>query len=108
MSRQAVGLAVVLAAQLSFSSSSILLKPLLDAGWSPAAAVGVRVALGGLILAVPALISLRGDLRPLLGAGVSSSGTPSSPSRGRRCSTSRRCSGCRSRSRCSSSTPRPC
>ncbi|WP_431246304.1 EamA family transporter [Leifsonia xyli] len=69
MSRQAVGLAVMLAAQLSFSSSSILLKPLLDAGWSPAAAVGVRVALGGLILAVPALISLRGDLRPLLRNG---------------------------------------
>ncbi len=56
----------MLAAQLSFSTSSILLKPLLDAGWSPAAAVAVRVALGGLILAGPALIALRGDLRPLL------------------------------------------
>lgn len=56
----------MLAAQLSFSTSSILLKPLLDAGWSPAAAVAVRVALGGLLLVVPALVALRGDLRPLL------------------------------------------
>jgi len=56
----------MLAAQLSFSTSSILLKPLLDAGWSPAAAVAVRVALGGLILVVPALAALRGGLRPLL------------------------------------------
>jgi drug/metabolite transporter (DMT)-like permease len=56
----------MLAAQASFSTSSILLKPLLDSGWSPAAAVAVRVALGGLLLVVPALVSLRGDLRPLL------------------------------------------
>lgn len=56
----------MLAAQASFSTSSILLKPLLDAGWSPAAAVAVRVALGGLLLVVPALVALRGDLRPLL------------------------------------------
>jgi drug/metabolite transporter (DMT)-like permease len=56
----------MLAAQASFSTSSILLKPLLDAGWSPAAAVAIRVALGGLLLVVPALVSLRGDLRPLL------------------------------------------
>ncbi|RDV45369.1 EamA/RhaT family transporter [Leifsonia sp. ku-ls] len=56
----------MLAAQASFSTSSILLKPLLDSGWSPAAAVAVRVALGGLLLAVPAVLALRGDLRPLL------------------------------------------
>lgn len=61
-----IGLAAMLAAQLSFSTSSILLKPLLDAGWSPAAAVAVRVLLGGLLLVVPALVALRGDLRPLL------------------------------------------
>ncbi|MFP3467446.1 EamA family transporter [Leifsonia sp. SIMBA_070] len=66
---QAAGLAAMLFAQLSFSTSSILLKPLLDAGWSPTAAVAVRVALGGLILAVPALVVLRGDLRPLLSNG---------------------------------------
>lgn len=59
----------MLAAQLSFSTSSILLKPLLDAGWSPAAAVAVRVALGGLILVIPALVALRGELRPLLRNG---------------------------------------
>jgi drug/metabolite transporter (DMT)-like permease len=56
----------MLAAQLSFSTSSILLKPLLDGGWSPAAAVAVRVALGGAILVVPGLFALRGDLRPFL------------------------------------------
>ncbi len=56
----------MLAAQLSFSTSSILLKPLLDAGWSPAAAVAVRVAVGGALLVLPALVALRGSLRPLL------------------------------------------
>ncbi|MGH1549837.1 EamA family transporter [Leifsonia poae] len=66
MARPAVGLAIMLAAQLSFSTSSILLKPLLDAGWSPAAAVAVRVAAGGALLVVPALVALRGSLRPLL------------------------------------------
>ena len=66
MTRSAAGLAIMLVAQLSFSTSSILLKPLLDAGWSPAAAVAVRVAAGGALLVVPALVALRGSLRPLL------------------------------------------
>lgn len=60
------GLAAAVAAAIAFSTSGILLKPLLDAGWSPAAAVAVRVALGGLVLAPAALIALRGNLRPVL------------------------------------------
>ncbi|MBO1739215.1 EamA family transporter [Leifsonia sp. TF02-11] len=60
------GLAAAVAAAIAFSTSGILLKPLLDAGWSPAAAVAVRVALGGLVLAPAALIALRGSLRPVL------------------------------------------
>lgn len=60
------GLAAAVAAAIAFSTSGILLKPLLDAGWSPAAAVAVRVALGGLVLAPGALIALRGSLRPVL------------------------------------------
>lgn len=35
-----------------------------DAGWSPAAAVGLRVAVGGVILVVPALVSLQGNIQP--------------------------------------------
>jgi drug/metabolite transporter (DMT)-like permease len=37
-----------------------LIKPLLEAGWSPAAAVTARVLIGGLVLVPIALISLRG------------------------------------------------
>jgi drug/metabolite transporter (DMT)-like permease len=64
-----VGLVAALAAALSFSTSGILLKPLLEAGWSPAAAVALRVAIGGAVLVPGALIGLRGDLRPLLRNG---------------------------------------
>lgn len=64
--RGRTGLAAALGAAIAFSTSGILLKPLLDAGWSPAAAVAVRVALGGLVLAPAALVALRGSLRPLL------------------------------------------
>ncbi len=64
--RAGAGLLAALAAALSFSTSGILLKPLLAAGWSPTAAVAVRVALGGAALLPAALVALRGDLRPLL------------------------------------------
>ena len=52
------GLAFVSA--VSFALSGPLARGLLDAGWSPAAAVAVRVLIGGLALAPLAVVALRG------------------------------------------------
>ena len=54
------GLLIALVAALTFGTSGAFIKPLLDAGWSPAAAVTVRVITGGLILTPLAIFSLRG------------------------------------------------
>jgi len=53
------GLVFALIAAATFGTSGALIKPLLEAGWSPAAAVTVRVLCGGLVLAPFALVSLR-------------------------------------------------
>lgn len=63
--RLSAGLAVGLLASLAFGTSGALVKPLLDAGWSPAAAVTVRAALAGLLLLPIALRALRGNYRAL-------------------------------------------
>src|SRR5436309_4343665 len=57
------GLAVVSA--VSFALSGPLARGLLDAGWTPAAAVAVRVLIGGMALVPPAVVALRGR-RPQL------------------------------------------
>lgn len=64
-SRGIIGIALGLAAGLAFGAGGAIVKPLLESGWSPGAAVLFRVTLAALILAVPGLIALRFDLRPL-------------------------------------------
>ena len=54
------GLIIAVIAAASFGASGAFIKPLLEAGWSPAAAVTVRVLVGGVVLAPFALFSLRG------------------------------------------------
>lgn len=54
------GLVIAVIAAASFGASGAFIKPLLEAGWSPAAAVTVRVLVGGAVLAPFALFSLRG------------------------------------------------
>lgn len=58
--RLAVGLLVALASALTFGSSGAVGKSILQAGWSPAAAVTVRILIGALALAAPAALSMRG------------------------------------------------
>jgi len=58
-----VGLALISAT--SFGLSGALAKGLLDAGWSAAAAVTLRVLLAGAVLLGPAILSLRGRWRLL-------------------------------------------
>ena len=54
------GLAVAALSALSFGTSGALVKPLLEAGWSPAAAVTVRALTAGLVLLPLAVVALRG------------------------------------------------
>lgn len=54
------GLTLALTSALAFGTSGALAKGLLDAGWSPGAAVVWRVGVASLLLAVPATLSLRG------------------------------------------------
>jgi drug/metabolite transporter (DMT)-like permease len=59
-SSTSLGLLIGLSASLAFGMSGAFIKPLLEAGWSPAAAVTVRALVGGIVLIPVALIALRG------------------------------------------------
>lgn len=54
------GIALALFSAATFGTSGSFARSLLDAGWSPAAAVAARVTLASLILLLPTLWSLRG------------------------------------------------
>ncbi|HEY8281027.1 MAG TPA: DMT family transporter [Leifsonia sp.] len=55
-----LGLLIAILAAATFGLSGAFVKPLLEAGWSPAAAVTVRALMGGVILAPVAVFALRG------------------------------------------------
>ena len=55
-----VGLVVALIAAASFGTSGAFLKPLLESGWSPAAAVTFRALIGAAVLLPFTLFALRG------------------------------------------------
>ena len=55
-----LGLLIAVVAAASFGLSGALIKPVLEAGWSPAAAVTVRVLIGGAVLAPFAIVALKG------------------------------------------------
>jgi len=59
-SPQSAGLAVAVTSAATFGTSGAFIKPLLEAGWSPAAAVTARATTAGLLLLPFVLISLRG------------------------------------------------
>lgn len=59
------GVLIALAAALTFGGSGPFVKPLLEAGWSPAAAVTVRALVGGVVILPFALSAMRGRLAPL-------------------------------------------
>ena len=58
--RNLVGFGLALVSAVSFALSGPLARGLLDAGWSPSAAVAVRVLIGGLALTPLAVVALRG------------------------------------------------
>ena len=59
-SQVGIGLVVAIGAAFSFGMSGAWARGLIDAGWTPGAAVTARVWVGALILLVPALLALRG------------------------------------------------
>lgn len=59
-SSTSTGLLVAVIAAVTFGASGAFVKPLLESGWSPAAAVTVRVLIGGTVLLPIALVALRG------------------------------------------------
>ena len=54
------GLLIALVAAISFGTSGALVKPMLEAGWSPTAAVTARALTAGFVLLPLAVFSLRG------------------------------------------------
>ena len=61
-SRAGLGLALLSAA--TFGTSGTFATALIDAGWSQAAAVAIRVSIAALVLAIPAAFVLRGIIAP--------------------------------------------
>lgn len=54
------GFGLALLSSAAFGTSGTFARALIDAGWSPGAAVTVRIAIAAVILAIPAAIMLRG------------------------------------------------
>jgi drug/metabolite transporter (DMT)-like permease len=59
-SRGGTGLALAVVSAATFGTAGTFGSSLIDAGWSPAAAVITRVAVAALVLTIPALLQLRG------------------------------------------------
>ncbi len=60
------GIALALTSAVSFGLSGSLARALMDTGWSPAAAVAMRVTIAALVLVIPGLMAVRGQFRVLL------------------------------------------
>jgi drug/metabolite transporter (DMT)-like permease len=58
-----VGLALALLSAATFGTSGTFARSLIDAGWSAEAAVAARVGIAATVLAVPAVLALRGRWR---------------------------------------------
>lgn len=58
--RPAVGAALALLSAVTFATSGTFARSLIEAGWSAEAAVIARVGVAALVLAIPALLALRG------------------------------------------------
>ncbi len=66
--RSLLGILMGLAAGFAFGAGGTIIKPLFAEGWSPGAAVFGRLVVAAVVLAIPALVVVRFDLRPLLRA----------------------------------------
>ncbi len=60
-----VGFILALLSAATFGTSGTFASALIDAGWSPGAAVTVRISVAALLLAIPAVVLLRGRWKVL-------------------------------------------
>lgn len=60
-----VGFPLAIGAALAFGMSGAWARGLIDAGWTPGAAVTIRIWVAALVLLIPTLIALRGHWRQL-------------------------------------------
>jgi drug/metabolite transporter (DMT)-like permease len=60
-SRTGSGLTLAVVSAATFGTSGTFAASLIDAGWSPAAAVLARIAVAALVLTIPAVLQLRGQ-----------------------------------------------
>lgn len=65
LSRPALGLTLALISSACFGISGVLARAMIEAGWTAGATVTVRIALGGLVLAIPGLLAFRDRRQPL-------------------------------------------
>ena len=65
LSRPALGITLALISSACFGISGVLARAMIESGWSAGATVTVRIALGGLVLAVPGLLAFRDRRRPI-------------------------------------------
>ncbi|ANZ43472.1 multidrug DMT transporter permease [Lentzea guizhouensis] len=68
VSSRSAGVVAAVVSFISFGTSGAFVKPLLDAGWSPTAAVTARALLAGLVLLPFVVVSLRGRWHALVRA----------------------------------------
>jgi drug/metabolite transporter (DMT)-like permease len=68
--RSSVGLGLALLSAASFSTAGSFARSLANAGWSPGAAVAARVAAAAVILAIPAIVAMRGRWGALRDSGA--------------------------------------
>ena len=67
--RGGLGLTLALLSAATFGTSGSFAASLIEAGWTPGAAVTVRVLVAALVLTLPALLQLRGHGRLLRRSG---------------------------------------
>jgi len=65
MRRSILGVTLGLAAALAFGAGGTIIKPLFAEDWTPGAAVFARLTIAAVVLAVPALLAIRGNFRSL-------------------------------------------
>ena len=58
--RRHTGLVLAIASAATFSTSGSFAHSLIDAGWTPGAAVAARISVAAVVIAIPALVAMRG------------------------------------------------
>jgi len=64
------GLVLAIASAATFSTSGSFAHSLIDAGWTPGAAVAARISVAAVIIAIPALVAMRGRWATLRRNGI--------------------------------------